>query len=72
MTFRIPEFMIGQMFSFSRCTSTLFIWCYRVCYFAWWTRVLWGLHATLVFIEKMGALKQLCRRAPESLIWHWL
>jgi len=34
--------MIGQTFSFSRCIYTFFIWCGRVCYFAWWTRVLWG------------------------------
>jgi len=42
--------MIGQTFSFSYCVSTIFIWCCNVYYFAWWTRVLWGHHATLVFI----------------------
>ena len=52
--FRIPEFMIGQTFSLSRCISTLFIWCCRVCYFVSWTRVFWGHHVILVFIEKMG------------------
>ena len=31
----------------------------------------WGYYATLVFIEKMGALEKLCHRAPKSLIWHW-
>jgi len=62
--------MLGQTFWFSHCISTLFIWCCRVCYFAWWTRVLWGHHATLVYIGKMGALRRLCLRAPKSLIWH--
>jgi len=69
--FRIPEFMLGQTFPFPHCISTLFIWCCRVCYFACWTRVLWGHHAILVYIEKMGALEKLCLRAPKSLIWHW-
>ena len=69
--FHIPEFMINQTFSFSHCISTLFIWYCRVCYFAWWTRVLWGHRATLFFIEMMGALEQLYLRAPKSLIWHW-
>jgi len=55
----------------SHCISTLFIWCCRVCYFAWWTRILWGHRATLVFIEMMGALEQLCLMAPKSLIWNW-
>jgi len=62
--------MIGQTFLFSHCISTLFIWCCRVCHFAWWRRVLLGNHATLVFIEKMGDLEKLCLRAPKSLIWH--
>ena len=35
------------------------------------TPLLWGHHATLVFIEKIGAPEQLCLRAPKSLIWHW-
>ena len=35
---------MGQTFSFSHCIFTLFIWCCRVCYFAWRTRVLWGHH----------------------------
>ena len=68
--FRIPEFMIGQTYLFSYRISTLFIWCCRLCCFAWSTRVLRGHHATLVFIEKMGALEKLCLRASESLIWH--
>jgi len=55
-----------QTFSFPHCISTLFIWCCRV--FAWWTRVLWEHHETLVFIEKMGAIEQLWLRAPKSLI----
>jgi len=41
-----------------------------VCYFAWWTRVLRGHHATLVFIEKVGALEQLFLEAPKSFIWY--
>jgi len=64
--------MIGQTFSFSYYISTLFIWCCRVFYFAWWTRVSWGHHATLVYIEKLGALEKLCLRALTSLIWHCL
>ena len=67
--FPIPEFMIGQTFSFPHYISTDFIWCYRVCYIAWWTRVLWGHHATLVYIKKMGVLEKLCLRASESRIW---
>ena len=69
--FHIPEFMINQTFSFSLCISTLFIWYCRVCYFVWWTRVLWGHRATLVFIEMMGAFEQLYLRTPKSLIRHW-
>jgi len=61
--------MIRKTFSFY-CISTLFIWCCRVCYFAWWTRVLWGHHATLVYIEKMGAIEKVCLRGPRSPIWH--
>jgi len=38
--FRIPDFMVGQTSSFPHYISTLFTWCCRVCYFAWWTRVL--------------------------------
>jgi len=68
--FPILEFVIGQTFSFPHYISALFIWCWRVCYFVWWTRVLCGHHATLVCIEKMGALEKLCLRAPTSLIWH--
>jgi len=34
------------------------------------TPLLWGHHATLVFIEKMGAPEQLCLKVPKSLIWH--
>jgi len=30
----------------------------------------WGHYATLVFIEKIGAVEKLCLRAPKSLIWH--
>jgi len=52
--FRIPEFMIVQTFSFPQYISTLFIWFCRVCYFAWWTQVLWGCRATLVFIESVA------------------
>jgi len=63
--------MTGQTFSFSHCMPTLFIWCCRVRCFAWWTWVFWEHHETLVFIEKMGALEQLCLRTPKSLIWHW-
>jgi len=70
--FRTPEFMTGKTFSFSHCISTLFIWCCRVCYFAWWTRLLRENHPTLFFIEKMGSLKPLCLRARKSHIWHWL
>jgi len=31
----------------------------------------WGHYATLVFIEKIGALDKLCLEAPKSLVWHW-
>jgi len=66
-TFSYSWVMIGQTFSYY--TSTLFIWCCRVCYFAWWTRVSWGHHATLVYNEKMEVLERLCLRALKSLIW---
>ena len=29
-----------------------------------------GQYATLVFIEKVGAVEKLCLRALKSLIWH--
>jgi len=64
--------MIGQTFLFLHCISTLFIWYCRVCYFAWWTRVWWRHHATLVFIEKMAFFSKNCSSGPPKvLIWHW-
>ena len=69
--FRNPELMTAKTFSFLHCISTLFIWCCRVCYFAWRT-LLWGHHATLFFIKKVGALEKLCLRVPKSPIWHWV
>jgi len=64
--FRIPEFMIAQTFSFLHYISTLFIWCCRVCYIAWWTPVLWRHHTTLVFIEKVVVFKKLCLRVLKA------
>jgi len=61
-TFSYSWVMIRQTFSFLHCISTLLIWCCRVCYFAWWTRVSWGHHATLVYIEKMGPSKDCASR----------
>ena len=58
--------MIGQRFSFPHCISTLFIWCYRVCYFALWARVLWGHHATLVFIERIGPSNDCASGSPNA------
>ena len=59
--------MIRQTFSFSHYISTLFIWCCRVCYFVWWTWVLWGHHATLVCSEKMGPSKN-CASGPLKVL----
>ena len=67
--FRIPEIMIVQASSFSHCLSTLFIWSVRVCYFAWWIRVLWGHHASLVLIEKMGHSKNCLSASPKNCAW---
>jgi len=71
-TFSYFWVMIGHTFSFSHYITTLFISCCTVCYFTWWTRVSWGHHATLVYIEKMRTFERLCLRALKSLIWHWL
>jgi len=53
--FRVPEVMTGQTFSFLHCISTLFIWCCRVCYFAWSTRVLWGHHARFFLLKRWSS-----------------
>jgi len=47
-------FMIRETFSFSYCISTIFMWCCRVCYFAWWTRVLWGHNETCFLLKRWG------------------